>query len=83
MIGCQICKDDKNHDGLHDFENKVEFDGCIALSSTISALLIYTENYGDLWIPISQIDITSDITKVGDRGTLIISEWLAIEKELV
>ena len=34
-------------------------------------------------IPQSQIDDDSEVYQTGDRGQLIVSEWIAIEKKLV
>ena len=40
-------------------------------------------NGEDHWIPISQIDDDSDVYQYGNRGDLIITEWLARKKGLV
>jgi hypothetical protein len=37
----------------------------------------------EVWIPKSQVDQSSDVQSKGDSGTLVIPEWLAIEKRLV
>ena len=37
----------------------------------------------EVWIPKSQISDDSEVFKKGDAGTLVIPEWLAIEKKLV
>jgi hypothetical protein len=37
----------------------------------------------EVWIPKSQIDNSSEVQGEGDDGTLVIPEWLAIEKGLV
>lgn len=34
------------------------------------------------WIPKSQIDEESEVNGEGDEGTLVISRWLAEQKEL-
>lgn len=56
---------------------------------TAKALCVSTvESNGRLkidqeWVPISQIDEESEITResdAGDTGTLIVSEWIAIQK---
>jgi len=36
----------------------------------------------EYWIPKSQIDDDSEVSALGDEGTLVIPEWLAIEKGL-
>ena len=35
------------------------------------------------WIPQSQIDDDSEVYRANDRGKLVISEWIAIQKGLV
>ena len=38
------------------------------------------------WMPFSQIDDESEITKYsskGDEGTLVVTEWVATEKNLI
>ena len=38
----------------------------------------------DHWVPKSVIDsISSEICKLGDKGTLVIAEWFAIKEGLV
>ncbi len=36
-----------------------------------------------MWIPKGHISEDSDVQGEGDTGTLIISEWIATEKELI
>ena len=36
-----------------------------------------------VWIPQSQVDEDSEVWELGHRGTLIITEWIAKEKELI
>ena len=64
------------------FKNKVELDDVHVLRDSGQALLC---NIGGIeaWIPQSQIDDDSDVYREGDAGTLIISEWFALEKGLI
>ena len=49
-----------------------------------SRLAIYVEYDGETyWIPKSQIHDDSEVYTNDQEGTLVIPEWLAIEKEMV
>lgn len=54
-----------------------------------SPMAIYVREIGvmhgsdDKCIPKSLISVDSEVRKLGDQGTLIIPEWLAIKEELV
>lgn len=37
----------------------------------------------EVMIPISEIGLKSDVRKPGDRGTLVIPVWLAVDRDLV
>ena len=52
---------------------------------TDAALCCHVEGVaGDVWFPKSQIDEDeSDVSEVGDVGSLIVSEWIATTKGLV
>lgn len=64
------------------FPERVEFEGSKALADSPLAVLC---EIGEtrIWIPQSQIDDDSEVSKKGDEGTLIVSEWIAIQKGLV
>jgi hypothetical protein len=53
---------------------------CIANTKEAALCVIDGEEY---WIPQSQILNDSYVWKKGDEGTLVITEWIAIEKGLV
>ena len=36
-----------------------------------------------MWIPKSQVDDRSEVYKAGDKGALMISEWIAEQKGLI
>lgn len=63
-------------------EAVVEIDDVNAIHERELALLCLIENE-EVWIPKSQISPDSEVREEGDFGTLIMSEWLAIQKELV
>ena len=52
------------------------------IKATDKALLVLVEGQ-EVWIPQSQIHDDSEVWKAGDEGTLIIPDWLAVEKELM
>lgn len=60
--------------------NWVHIDGKIE-AETDKAFLIDFGDQGKHWIPITQIADANDY-KVGDAGTISISEWIADQKEL-
>ena len=75
---------------MPDFPNKVEFEGCEAVYSTKLALLVRfgdkTDKFGnkvEIWIPQNQIDDTSEIWKIGDKGMLVLSKWISEKKGLI
>jgi hypothetical protein len=49
---------------------------------TESALLVVYEET-EAWIPLSQCGEETDVASVGDRGTVELPEWFALEKELI
>ena len=66
---------------MSDFKDKVEI-GCVIKAETDKAILC---DFGDkeVWIPLSQVDDDSEIWKVGEEGTLVVSEWIATQKGLI
>lgn len=60
-----------------------DVEDCVVIHTTDLALLVRTPDGDEEWIPKSQIDPYSDLTKdseKGDIGTLVIPRWLAEEK---
>lgn len=47
---------------------------------TSEADVIQAQGSREVWIPKSQIQEDSEVTEVGDSGTLIVSQWLAEER---
>lgn len=64
------------------FADKVEFDDVFAVAQTASDLLCEIEGKR-VRIPQSQIDDDSEVWRLEDEGTLIISRWIAEQKGLV
>lgn len=64
------------------FAKTVAFDGVECVHATDAALLCVIDG-DEHWIPQSQVDDDSEVYEDGGEGTLIISEWIAIQKGLV
>ena len=60
----------------------VEFEDVEAISQTALALKVIVEEK-TVWIPQSQISENSEVWKNGQKGTLIVTEWIAEEKGLI
>jgi hypothetical protein len=66
---------------MPEFKHKVKLEAQ-ALRETDAALLCFIDGE-EHWIPKSQIDDDSEVFEEGHSGTLIVSEWIATQKELV
>lgn len=51
-----------------------------AITATDAAVLIHIEDHGNVWIPQSHIHDDSEVSKPGDEGDLIITQWIAEQK---
>jgi len=60
----------------------VEFGDVLCKHETTDALLCEIDGE-KVWIPKSQIGDDSEVCKPDDRGNLVITEWIALEKELI
>ena len=61
----------------------VRFEDCTVLRATGKALLCHIpDGDADYWIPHAHVDDDSEVWKVGDRGDLVVSDWIAEEKGL-
>jgi hypothetical protein len=65
--------------GLRDL---VTIDDVEVIAETEKALLIFDGDREE-WVPRSQIGKTSDVHEKGDKGTILIPEWLAKEKGFI
>ncbi len=65
-----------------EFAHKVSFENVKATKETASGLLVAIDSK-EVWIPKSQIDDDSEVYGEGHEGTLVVSEWIAKEKELI
>lgn len=70
---------------MPDFKNRARLDGVTCTKVSKLAILVqhgHGQTYTSWWIPISQIDDESEVWKEGDEGELVVSEWIAIQKDL-
>jgi hypothetical protein len=61
----------------------VEIDDVECLREAGATLVMKVAFGVEVLIPTSQIHPTSEVQDVGDEGTLVIPEWLAIDRGLV
>ena len=54
-----------------------------AIRSTDKALLCDIPGHGEMWIPQTQIHDDSEVYREGDVGKLVITRWIAEQKDLV
>lgn len=64
---------------------KVEFEGAEAIGETEMALKVRLDDGREIWFPKSQIDDDSEVFDAdgNSTGTLVVSEWIALQKGLV
>lgn len=66
---------------MPEFKDKVRIPDVKAIKGTDRAVLVEVDGE-NIWIPQSHIDDDSEVSKDGDEGTLVISEWIAKRKGL-
>jgi hypothetical protein len=69
-----------DEEGPPEKEPDVEVADCVVMRETAKALMIRVPGHGDLWFPKTQIRDASECQNDGDRGKLVISEWIANQK---
>jgi len=60
-----------------------DVDNAECKAETPKALCILLPDGREEWFPKSQVSPESEVASEGDRGTLVVSEWIAQQKELV
>ncbi len=60
----------------------VSIEDVVCKHATQKAILVEVDGV-EVWIPQSQITDSSEVWKEGDEGTLVITEWIATQKELL
>lgn len=69
---------------ISDYDDKhVTFGGVFVTAQTAKAILVDFGEEGEKWIPLSQVHEDSEVFEKGDTGDLIISRWIAQQKELL
>lgn len=63
-------------------DETVEFENVTVKIETEKALLCII-NDAEVWIPKSQIDDDSEVYKKDTEGKLIVTEWIAKQKDLI
>ncbi len=61
----------------------VVLDDCVCKAATAKAIRVYIPDAEEtMWIPLSQVHDDSEVFESGTEGTLIITAWLADQKEI-
>lgn len=60
----------------------VEFEHVQCIKETDAALLCVIDGE-KVWMPLSQIDDSSEVLREGDEGMLVVTKWIAKQKGLV
>lgn len=60
----------------------VAIDDCECLNETEKAILVWIDD-DSYWFPKSHVGADSEIWRKGQKGKLIVSEWIAIQKGLL
>jgi len=68
---------------MPEFKDKVHFKNARSTSSTERAVYCILENDHGLWVPKSQIDDDSEVYDKYQEGKLVVSLWIAEEKEIL
>ena len=61
----------------------VEFEDAKCVAATGAAIQVRLDDGELYWFPKSQVSNDSEVWKLGTKGTLIVSEWIAKQKGLV
>jgi hypothetical protein len=79
----QWISDKWDAEGPPEAEPDVTVDNCVVMKETARALLVAVPGAAEhLWFPKGQIRDSSECKNDGDRGKLVISEWIANQKGL-
>lgn len=62
--------------------SQVELEGVHCKRETVAAILCDIDGQA-IWIPKSQVRDASEVQGEGDEGTLVVSEWIALEKGIL
>lgn len=73
----------KSEDRERDAGDSVSFENVRALRATELALKCNIDGEEEVWIPQSQITSDSEVWREGDEGKLVVTRWIAEQKNLV
>lgn len=59
----------------------VEIEDVEVLKATDKALLVYVDST-EIWLPRSQIHASSAVDAQGDKGQIVVTKWIAEQKEI-
>ena len=65
---------------MNDSMPGVSLGNAAAFHQTDKAICVLSDEYGEQWIPKSQIHDDSEIWKEGQEGELVVTEWYAKQK---
>lgn len=68
---------------MPDFPNKVTFDGARCVRETPASILVIIPDHGEVWFPQSQVDDDSEVFAKGHEGKLVVSQWIAEQREIL
>ena len=68
---------------MAEFKHKAEFEKVTALAETTAAVLCEMGDGQQVWFPKTQIDDDSEVFEKGHDGKLVVSQWIAEQKNLV
>lgn len=65
----------------YEFNDRIAFcDDVRAIHETETGLLVKLPDGSKEWVPKSQLDVTSDVKRLGDDGLLVVTSWIAKQK---
>jgi hypothetical protein len=64
-----------------EFKDQFSIADVTCLKDTDKAILVEIDGE-EYWIPQSQVDDDSEVYQEGDKGVLVISHWIAVQKGL-
>jgi hypothetical protein len=65
---------------MSEFRDFVDLTDAEVIAESPKAILVKIGDEEQFWIPQSQIDDRSEVRRRGDKGTLMISEWIWEQK---
>lgn len=57
-----------------------ELEDCEVLAVLEKSMKVHSAEHGEIWIPLSQVHDDNDTSDEGDRGTILVTQWLAEQR---